>query len=398
MTSSNLHADAPVFVPSKSNSPNNSENPGRMSPKSSLRADSPVFFPSNPVLVNNSNIAPVSSSSFQATPLDFIPGANALAYEFQEMRLVDPAPIAVSAHDIDVRAFPQPDRSGFAQGPLIQIFAGEVFAGELPYHLFLATSTKPELLINGVTVQVPAHIDHFALQELIGYLNHMVFSRKDFPRMLTHHNDVSEMLSITEAALALGMKKYTDHIYRKCEAYLRRELPTYEDLNACVYFAQVHPRLLRIVAENMAIRVWEDDVPDREDFDYYLTQNKALDQEIKTAIGKREAYFRHLEELKQERMARFQRGDGARVGRERGVQRAKVIDEHTKEQEQWKKEKAEKAAKDKAFWDKKKAEDAEDAKSIEKKLLLPADKRKFTLREKAYWRTHRGTNKLPKGA
>jgi hypothetical protein len=56
----------------------------------------------------------------------------------------------------------------------------------------------------------------------------------------------------------------------------------------------------------------------------------------------------------------------------------------------------EKVAKDKAFWDKKKAEDAEDEQSMQKKLKLVVDQRKFTNRERLHWSKTRGT-KLPKG-
>ncbi|KAF2825020.1 hypothetical protein CC86DRAFT_395370 [Ophiobolus disseminans] len=301
---------------------------------------------------------------------------------------------------MDIRAYPQPRRAVFAQGQPVLVVLGEVTLIELPFPLFMAASTKPELLVNGI-IQLPGHIKHYAVVHLVCYLNEMVLSPQEFPRLVTHGMNVWNMLDINKAAEALGVAEYVDHAYRKCEAYLRRELPEYEELDACTYHAQGddlnYTRLLRIVAENLAVRMWEDTIPDSEQFHRYLEYNVPLGQQIQLFIQQREAYFAHIEELKEQRMPQPQRANYNHKRREQGDWRPTVANEPTQEDLQWKKEKAQKAAKSKAFWDIKKAQNAEDAKAIQEKLTLSGNKRKFTAREQKYYRELHGTHKLPKG-
>ncbi|KAF2030623.1 hypothetical protein EK21DRAFT_100301 [Setomelanomma holmii] len=238
----------------------------------------------------------------------------------------------MSSKDVDIRKCSFKDRQMLATGQRVVICQGEQPIAEMPRPLFIATSTNAGKLEEGL-VKLPEDVD---------------------PRGVLVLMSTYDMLSVTAAADVLGMKKYTDHIYRKCEACLRHELPSYEDLNAFTLFAAKHSHLLRLL--------------------------------VSTAIAKREEYVANCARIGQEREDKNRAALQAKIAEER----ATAID---KEREQRQKEKA---AKEKEFWDKKKAEAAEDEKAIQAKLKLSADKRKFTPREKAHWRRTRGT-KLPKG-
>jgi hypothetical protein len=299
------------------------------------------------------------------------------------------APV-LSAADVDIRECSQADRQILTKGQRICIYAGEAFiTNDLPLPLFIATSIKTDLLV-GDRVELPAGTDCRGILILLNYLKEMVYWRKGSLRM-PNTMDIYDMLNVTASAEALGMTKYVHHVYRKCEALLRNELPSYEDLDAITYFAEKHPRLLRLIASNnLAVRMREGGIPDVDEFATYLANNHILRTAIETANVKHE-----------ERLNLKQKHEKAHAIRAQHAMVSAAAAERAKaEREVWEKEQAErkkeKDAKEKAFWAKKKAEDAEDEKNIQNKLKLAVGKRKFTPREASHWRKTRGT-KLPAG-
>jgi hypothetical protein len=331
----------------------------------------------------------MASSQLRTESPVFIPKGKKLAFAFEPAdHLPSAATSTMSAKDIDIRECSLIDRQMLATGQRVFVCMGERPIAEIPRPLFTATSTSADLLANGL-IKLPMDVDAHGVSLLVDYLIEMIFEPRETIKSLRMSNKMSiyDMLSVTAAANVLGMKKYTDHIYRKCEAYLRRNLPTYEELDAVTFFANKHPRLLRLLAsENLAPRMWENTIPDTTDFVYYLSHNHTLNDEIQYAVAKREEYLSNNARLQKEQKDKLE---------------ALKRNERTKVQEEWAKVQArkheeERVAMEKMFWDQKKAEAAEDEKSVQAKLKLPVDKRKFTAREKAHWRRTRGT-KLPKG-
>jgi hypothetical protein len=263
---------------------------------------------------------------------------------------------ATSAKDVDIRNFSLANRQMLAKGQRIGIFAGNAAIIDLPRPLFVATSTKTDLLTND-RIELSEDIDRSGVLSLVKYLKDML-AWHGFNLFMPNNMGMYDMLSITSAAAALGMDMYVDHVYRKCEAYLRKELPSYEDLDALTYFAVEHPRLLHITASfNLAVRMRQGTIPDTDKFAEYLEVNVVLGEQIQLATTKHEEWV------------------------ERG---------------EWREARAQRAIETKALFATRKVEAMEDEKSIQAKLKLPVGKRQFTIRERAHWRRTRGT-KLPKG-
>jgi hypothetical protein len=434
MTSTQLQPTAPAFVPQ------DSDHSGESATSSSRLPAEYTEFVSGDVsheTTGESDLAMSAEPDYEAAEAYFSTvAANMDAFMSSHQHLLIPQP-APHASEIDVRSYSQPIRAVLAQGPLLTIYIGQSAIAQLPRALFLATSTKPELFnYSYATVMLPPHIEPNAVAELVNYLNGMVASFEEFPRLEVKGMTIYGMLSTTIAADALGMRKYVEHVYRKVEAIFRRHLPTYADLDAISHYAHQHERLLKIVAQNLAVRVWEKEIPDAETFHAYLAGNLALSKQVEIVSMKRRAYLQHVQELK-EKESRYHHWHGynhnghsrndadhsynnhhaalpthnpngtapytgrpnyprpyppASTENDNPYNPANQINDGT----QRKKDKEAKDAKNNAFWAQKKIEDAVDAESIKHKLTLPAEKRRFTAREAAYWRKSRGT-KLPKG-
>jgi hypothetical protein len=302
---------------------------------------------------------------------------NQLAFAFvtvQAKKAKNSNAPTMSAKDVDIRECSLADRKMLAKGQLLQICAGDALIIELPRPLFIATSTKVDML-QGTRIELPRGADRQGVISLISYLKDILSWRASNLSM-SNNMPIHDMLTITAAAAMLGMEKYVANVYRKCEAKLRNELPSYEDLDTLSYFWQEHAHLLHVVASsNLAVRMREGTIPDTEEFDAYLATNEALNEEIQIANDKHAEWFHR----KQENHEAWRQREQARKAR---AEQAKV--------------RAERDAEKKAFWDNKKSEAAEDELSIQKKLQLSAENRKFTPRERAHWRRTRGI-KLPKG-
>lgn len=320
-------------------------------------------------------------------------------------------PSAMPLDGVDLRLCPLKVRKDFGKGERAIICKGNVALIDLPCALFLVTSTKPELLIHGL-IKLPHDIDARGVVLLIAYMSRMVsWHHKDL-RMRHYDMEVYDMLSVTAAAAVLGMEQYTAHIYRKCEAILHNDLPSYDEIDAVTYFARERPRMLYILAsKNLAKKMRENKIPDVDDFTAYLSNNPIINEQIQMSHARHAEYVSRNEERKQEEQDRIQRAIKTREYHSRAkasaIERAQKREQweqgpEQREQEQAKRAKEreqhikDKANEDKRYWAKKKEEAAVDEKSIQEKVKLAVDERKFTLRERSHWRKTRGT-KLPKG-
>ncbi|KAF1919009.1 hypothetical protein BDU57DRAFT_511845 [Ampelomyces quisqualis] len=205
--------------------------------------------------------------------------------------------------------------------------------------------------------------------------------------------DIPAMLSVTAAAIDLGMDKYVAHMYRKCEAVLRNHFPAYAALDALASLATQHARLLYVVAsQNLAVRMRANRIPDPEAFEAYLrTRNTVLGEHIRVAMERFQGYVRVNERMGEELVERVERAKKNQVA-------ARIAGEEEWEEEEEEKRKRieEKEVADQVFWMMKKAEEEYDEKSVQQKLELEEGDagRKFTARDRAHWRKTRGT-RLP---
>jgi hypothetical protein len=117
------------------------------------------------------------------------------------------------------------------------------------------TSTKAyDLLKNGL-VKLPADVDTDGVTYLLEYLHHLLFSTMPGYRMNSNHISIEQILSVTAAAVILGMEKYVNDVYKKCKAILHNQLLSYDDLTTITRSAEHHHRLFKIVVKNLAKRV-----------------------------------------------------------------------------------------------------------------------------------------------
>jgi hypothetical protein len=287
---------------------------------------------------------------------------------------------SISATEFNLRKSTLSYRKSLLKSKHAIICAGNTPVVELPQALFLAASTKPELLVNGV-VQLAEYIDPRGVVIFHMYLTKMIhWHRSDHGYRLSSQMNIYDMLTVTAAAALLRMEQYVDHIYRKCDAQLHNDLLSYDDLDAITYFVQEHPRLMRVIArKNLAPRMRSGDIPDPEQFAQYLSQNVILGHEIHLAHVEHSASLYDKQNRLEHCQARINCSIQAQTSHDRTQAWAKERKQwnagraqHELEREKSEKEREKRdkksVARDKAFWDKKKAEDAEDEQSIQKKL------------------------------
>jgi hypothetical protein len=70
---------------------------------------------------------------------------------------------------------------------------------------------------------------------------------------------------------------------------LRNDLLSDEDLDHCTKFALDNALLFRIAAKNLAVRIWEDTIPDPDEFQAYLNGNSVFNKQVMDVIHLREA-------------------------------------------------------------------------------------------------------------
>jgi hypothetical protein len=173
----------------------------------------------------------------------------------------------------------------------------------------------------------------------------------------------------------LGMRKYVDSLYKKCERILRQDPPSYDDVDAITACKDKHERLFKIVVISLAVNVDNDEVPHPEEFTEDLTKNQVLDAAIKEKNRKYHAR-RHHEDQKAERE----------------LQKAAKAEEKKRQDAHKKKM----ANQDKAKWTSQAAKDSAMFKSCQAKLPASGRGKQFTPEERVFWMKRNG-RKLPKG-
>jgi hypothetical protein len=288
----------------------------------------------------------------------------------------------ITAADIDIRDWPSRDRQMLvSKGNRVDIFIGDEPVTTISKPLLRATSvTAGVMLKNGAgAIKLPADTDRNGVILIVNYLEDIIKADARSGLFL-RSSSMATSLSACAAAFLLGMDKYTVHVYRKCEALLRMDPPTYKDIDAILVFRKVHWRLFKIVVEGLAVHVWEGTIPDPEDFAVYLAQNPVLDNAIKARISKNEYELRKRQGLEKRRIQQA----------EAQARHEALVKEKT---EREKRNEAEK----KAFFAAKAAKEAALEKSVQLKMRASEPKaRKFTAEETAhYWRRY--GKKPPKG-
>ncbi|KAF1842940.1 uncharacterized protein K460DRAFT_288836 [Cucurbitaria berberidis CBS 394.84] len=259
---------------------------------------------------------------------------------------------AIPVKDIDILSWSYGDRQKLvSKGNRIRIFAGDVLITDISRPLFRATSEIAAVILRNGDVKLPDDTDIGGVIQIVNHLE-AVIKFKHKPNQLSKNMTMLESLSICAAANLLGMSRYVDHIYKRCEALLRKGLPTYENLDAIIAFSKHHERLFSIVVNDLAVHVRDDTIPDVEEFNAYLMLNPILDATIKEVNEKYATNLLRQAEREERRIP---------------------------------------------FWDEKKAKAATLEISCQKKALetIPKD-RKFTSEERMHWLRTKG-KQPPKG-
>jgi hypothetical protein len=293
----------------------------------------------------------------------------------------DTQPIApITAANIDIRDWVFDDRKLLvSKGDRVNISIDDKILTTMSKPLFRATSSTARDLLQAGTVNLPADTDKDSVTRLVNYLESLIANTAK-PTPFTRSLNISASLSVCTAASTLGMAKYVDHVYKKCEYHLRMDPPTYADIDAITAHKTAHERLFRIVATSLAVRVWDDTIPDPEDFYAYLAQNSILDAAITTANEKHADHVRRME-VKERR----------RVQQEQSQARYEASAKAKAERE------AKKLADETVYFAAKVDKEAALEKSVQKKMRASEPKeRKFTPEETAHYRRRYGKNP-PKG-
>ncbi|RII20099.1 hypothetical protein CUC08_Gglean001499 [Alternaria sp. MG1] len=328
---------------------------------------------------------PISHSSVQYIPVDakvwdmiFLDTKTKVNKKKKDAAAVV-ATSQITAKDIDIRDWSFADRQMLVKGDRVQIFIDGVLITTISKPLLRATSATVGDILKDGTIELPADTDESGVIRVVEYLEAIVkVTAKPLP--FTRALDMAKTLGVCAAARALGMDKYTVHLYKKCEALLRHDPPAYEDIDAIIAFKTSHERLFKIVVNGLVKHVWEGTIPDPEDFAVYLAQNPVLDDAIKIAIQKHDSYLR-----KMERLAKRGAREEANQARHEAYLQEKA------------KRATKKQADEKAFFAAKASKDAGLEKSIQKKIRASEPKeRRFTAEENVhYWRMY--SKKPPQG-
>ncbi|KAH7082166.1 hypothetical protein FB567DRAFT_530713 [Paraphoma chrysanthemicola] len=184
--------------------------------------------------------------------------------------------------DIDIRNWCVQWRTTLVKGEIIPILIGNVLVAEIRKPMLNVTSVKAQELCKAGKIELPTDTDKDGVNHLLHYFS-CVANTKRKPTFMNNHLPTYQALSVCAAAALLGMDKYTDHVYKMCEAKLRADPAEYEDIDAILAFEKHHARLFKVVVNDLATHVWNDTLPDKEDFAAYLAENPVLETAIKAA-------------------------------------------------------------------------------------------------------------------
>jgi hypothetical protein len=276
------------------------------------------------------------------------------------------------AKDIDIREEQYVIRSALLMGEHVPIYIGDDVVAQIRKPLLKITSTTIDEIHKNSVIKLPKNTEKGGVIRLVEYLTYVVRTTKK-PAPMRKAIPTFDALSVCAAAKLLGMEKYVEHVYKAMDYHLHQHTPTYEDIDAVLAFKEQHARLYKLVVNDLAILVWEEKIPDPEQFDKYLRQNPMLQIAIDAA---NDAYAKKLR-MDEER-------EEQRIRQKKYEQRNTAL---AKEQEQ----------RDKARWAAKNAKRALMEKSCREKSQGPVEKRKkFDADERSYWIQSRGVPP-PKG-
>lgn len=176
--------------------------------------------------------------------------------------------------------------------------------------------------------------------------------------------DMLSLLGVCQAAKALGMDKYVDHIIRRVDAIFH-DLPSYEDLDTLIANKDSYPRVYAIAVRNFARKTRQGEIPDQKDFDEYLKTRSDFAHDIEETLIKHDNWVEAQAKYEQRKQHRVKVEEQAKI---------KAIGH--------KKQEKERLAHEKQFWDAKKANDTKMRKSTEAKLRASGNARKFTPEER----------------
>ncbi|KAF2030622.1 hypothetical protein EK21DRAFT_65144 [Setomelanomma holmii] len=246
---------------------------------------------------------------------------------------------APQPEDVDIRQEKYMIRSVLLTGERVPVYIGKDVIAEIRKPLLKPTSTKVADIYKEGAVILPEDTEKEGVKHLLGYMSYVAGTTKKPAKMRTALSTF-DALSVCAAAKLMGVEKYTDNVYKAVDAYLHKYTPEYEDIDAILAFRTSHARFYNIVVDHLATLVWQETIPDPEEFQEYLRKNAILAKSI----------------------------DG-------------VNSAYKKQQAQ-----KEKDERDTANWAAKNAKKARLEDSIRKKMQGPLEKRqKFDAEEKYYW-------------
>lgn len=171
-------------------------------------------------------------------------------------------------------------------GPIVAIAINGHQFGTIPLALLEVTSTRvPELVYNG-TIDLSSDTDPSGVMVLVNHLINICRSKVVEHARLCKDMSVFQSLAVCQAAFRLGMTKYTNHLFRKTEAYISNTLLPYDEIDAVVHFGASHPRLYRRMVNRLAVMAREEAIPDPEAFAQFCYARPALNTSIVVAMGR----------------------------------------------------------------------------------------------------------------
>jgi hypothetical protein len=172
-------------------------------------------------------------------------------------KTIDPS---VVMKDVDIRDWAFGDRKLLTdKSTRIPIYIGDKRITTISKPLLRATSEITFDIVKDGAIKLPAKVDKDGVTRLVDHLEAMTKFALP-PRKINYNLSMVAALGVCSAAEHLGMRKYADHLYKKCEALLRKDPPAYDNITAILACKDQHPRiarLWRLIVVGLAVHVWD---------------------------------------------------------------------------------------------------------------------------------------------
>lgn len=159
---------------------------------------------------------------------------------------------------------PRSLRLSFLSSPLIPIYIGATLIRTIPSALLTAVA-KPSRLrpfLRANAIHLAPDTDPHGVTTLLQHL-WVLTTELPTPSPLTQNEDLYTALAVTQASYRLDMSGVTRQVFRDVEEYLAFEVPSYEQMDAVMWFRGSHPRLWRVMVSTLGRWVreegWEGD-------------------------------------------------------------------------------------------------------------------------------------------